>query len=262
MPSVGGGLPAIERILVGENPRSGIANWGNLPNDRPMHTPVEIAGERLELFASRAAFWPAGDGGGGVLFVADTHFGKAASFRAAGVPVPEQTTGVDLERLGGLLTQTGAAHLVVLGDLLHARSGRTPDVFNALDTWRAAHASTRITLVRGNHDASAGDPPATLDITCVDAGLRAGPFRLVHEPSESDDAYTLAGHVHPGHRISGRGKGGGGGATLACFHLGRRLGVLPAFGVFTGLGRVRRSTHDRVFVITPEGVLEAPSTKR
>jgi metallophosphoesterase superfamily enzyme len=33
------------------------------------------------------------------LFVADVHFGKAAAFRAGGVPLPRGSTATDLERL-------------------------------------------------------------------------------------------------------------------------------------------------------------------
>src|SRR5262249_50769057 len=44
---------------------------------------VEIAGERVTLLAERAAYWQRTR----TLLVADTHFGKAATFRAAGIPV-------------------------------------------------------------------------------------------------------------------------------------------------------------------------------
>ena len=43
---------------------------------------MELAGERLLLCAERGVYWHTRR----MLLVADPHFGKAASFRAAGVP--------------------------------------------------------------------------------------------------------------------------------------------------------------------------------
>ena len=49
---------------------------------------VHVAGEDLLLLPEKAVYWPAEQ----MLIVADIHFGKAASFRALGVPVPRGTT--------------------------------------------------------------------------------------------------------------------------------------------------------------------------
>jgi metallophosphoesterase superfamily enzyme len=43
--------------------------------------------------------------------------------------------------------------------------------------------------------------------------------------------------------------------TLPCFWLGKRHGVLPAFGAFTGSAVVRPSRGDQVFVIAEQEVL-------
>lgn len=50
---------------------------------------IALHGERIDLLPERAAWWPAAR----TLFVADAHLGKAAVFRARGLPVPEATTG-------------------------------------------------------------------------------------------------------------------------------------------------------------------------
>ena len=47
-------------------------------------TVAEVAGERLVLLPEMAAYWERA----GTLLVADPHFGKAAAFRAAGIPEP------------------------------------------------------------------------------------------------------------------------------------------------------------------------------
>src|ERR671921_286637 len=50
---------------------------------------------------------------------------------------------------------------------------------------------------------------------------------LRHEPVNSTDGYGLAGHVHPGLTLVGRGLQR---ETLPCFIIGRNAALLPAFG--------------------------------
>jgi DNA ligase-associated metallophosphoesterase len=151
-----------------------------------------LAGERMLLLAQRALYWPRER----TLFVADVHLGKAAAFRAGGVPVPRGATASDLSRLTALLAGTGARRLVVLGDLLHAAAGRVATLDAAFLRWRASHGAIEMTLVRGNHDTHAGDPPDGWRICVV-----AAPFLLCHEPCEPPTGYALCGHVHPGVRL-------------------------------------------------------------
>ena len=99
-----------------------------------------------------------------MLFIADLHLGKAATYRALGQPVPSGTTGANLQRLSQLIAHYQPAQLVFLGDFLHAAQARTPTLLAALADWRAAHPDLACTLVRGNHDSRAGDPPAELEI--------------------------------------------------------------------------------------------------
>ncbi len=185
-------------------------------------------GGRLQLWPHKAAFDPDLR----LLLVADAHIGKAVSFRRLGVPVPEATTAEALTRLDSLLDATGARHIAFLGDLLHSAHAHAAGTMAAVATWRARHAAIDLTLVRGNHDAHAGDPPAALGVQVVDGPWRTGPWALLHQPGEVDGAYALAGHVHPGAALGGRAHDR---LRLPCFHFGPRCGVLPAFGPFTGL---------------------------
>ena len=197
---------------------------------------------RLHLLPERAAHDP----DLGLLLVADAHIGKAVSFRRLGVPVPAGTTQRALQGLSRLVQATGARHLVFLGDLLHsARAQRSP-ALDDLRTWRLAHAALDITLVRGNHDAHAGDPPAALGIACIDGPWRVGPWALQHQPASVPGAYALAGHVHPGVLLRGRAHQR---LRLPCFHFGTQGGVLPAFGPFTGLHCLPRQAGDRLFAV-------------
>ena len=210
---------------------------------------VEVAGERLVLLPERAAFWPRR----ATLLVADAHFGKAATFRAAGLPVPAGTSGEGLARLDAMLERMDARRIVFLGDLLHAREGRAPRTLDALASWRRRHAAIDVLLVRGNHDRRAGDPPAESGIACVDPPLPDVPFSFVHHPSPAEGAYVLAGHLHPGIRVQGA---GGLRAQIPCFWFGVHVGVLPAFGGFTGMHLVEPAPGDQVFGLAGDALVE------
>jgi DNA ligase-associated metallophosphoesterase len=209
---------------------------------------ITVAGEPVVLLADRALWLPERH----TVVVADLHWGKAAAFRAAFVPLPSGTTAGDLTRLTHVLHATAATTLVVLGDLLHARAGRHADTLATIAAWRDAHSALDITLVRGNHDAHAGDPPESLRITCVDAPYAFGPFIGVHEPEERTHGYVLSGHLHPCVSVRGRGRQH---VKLAAFVFGPRVGVLPAFSSFTGTGMYEPSPDDRLFVIADRDVI-------
>ncbi|MDQ2890558.1 MAG: ligase-associated DNA damage response endonuclease PdeM [Gemmatimonadota bacterium] len=209
---------------------------------------IQVAGETLVLLPEGAAFWRQQL----TLLVADLHWGKAAVFRAAGIPVPAGTTSESVRRLDMLVKRTNARRVVFLGDLLHAKSGRSSDMFLALGEWSASLDGVELLLVRGNHDRRAGDPPPELRIVCVDAPHLAPPFVFAHHPGVSPDGYVLAGHVHPGVRLYGPARQS---ERLPCFVIGTRGGILPAFGAFTGLGLIEPAEGDRIFVIAEDRVL-------
>ena len=218
---------------------------------------VVWAGEALVLLPERALWWPARR----TLFIADLHLGKAATFRAAGQPVPAGTTQRNLARLDALIAQHGVQHLVVLGDFLHAEQSRTPVLLAALADWRARHAALHITLVRGNHDSRAGDPPASLGIAIVDEPHLVAPFACCHHPQAHATHFVLAGHVHPACLLFGAGRDR---LRLPCFVVDAGQAdqagqaVLPAFGEFTGGWRVAPAPGRRLYAVGDGGVWPLP----
>ena len=203
---------------------------------------VEIAGDRVVLLPERVAYWERRQ----TLLVADPHFGKAAAFRAAGVPVPRGTTTGSLIRLDAALERTGASRVVFLGDFLHAREGREAETTRVVGEWRSRNASIDMLLVRGNHDKRAGDPGPEIDIACVDGPVAEPPFVFTHKPLVSDAGYVICGHVHPAARLTGPGRES---ARLPCFWIRPDVAVLPAFGEFTGVADISAEAGDRVWVI-------------
>lgn len=215
---------------------------------------VEVAGEPLRLLPERAAYRERTR----TLLVADAHFGKAAAFRALGVPVPEATTLDGLRRLDAMLARTGARRIVFLGDYLHAREGRAPATLEALARWHERHADVELLLVRGNHDRGAGDPPRESGVRCVEAPLVEPPFVLAHHPTVSPDGFVIAGHLHPAAALEGPGRQR---ERLPCFWLGERGMVLPAFGDFTGLAEIEAKRGDRVWVVAGREVVQVAAER-
>ncbi|TFF09618.1 ligase-associated DNA damage response endonuclease PdeM [Pseudomonas sp. BCA14] len=208
---------------------------------------ITLEKEELWLLADKAIYWPARR----CLLIADAHFGKASAYRSLGQPVPQGTTRENLTKLEHLLATFACEQVIFLGDFLHGPGSHASGTLGALRAWRERHPHLSMTLIRGNHDKRAGDPPADLRIEVVAEPLLMGPFALQHEPDAHASHHVLAGHVHPVYRLRGKGRQS---LRLACFRIGRRISLLPAFGAFTGGYSVTSSDDEQVFVIADQNV--------
>lgn len=213
------------------------------------HLAIDIAGAEIWLLADKAAYYPAK----ATLLIADAHFGKAAAYRSLGQPVPHGTTQTNLQRLNALLADYPCQHLIFLGDFLHAPESHAAETLAALHRWREQHSTMPITLIRGNHDKRAGDPPSSLRINVVPEPLMLGPFALQHEPDPHPTQVVLAGHVHPSYRLFGRGRQR---LRLPCFYVLPHMAILPAFGEFTGGMNIERAQDSRVYVVGDGAIWE------
>ena len=217
-------------------------------------TAVNKPAPDILLLPGRAALVPASR----TLLVADLHLGKAATFRRAGIPIPEGSAQRDLERLEQLVRGYNVRRLIVLGDLFHAKGGCTPQVFAEFAELRARVADTAVVLVLGNHDRAIGRLPASLGIDACLPALDEPPFHFVHEPAtdmttSNRDLFTVAGHLHP--TVSIRSPSGD---RLAdrCFVAETSVLVLPAFGSFTGGHRVDPAESMRLWIARDVGVVD------
>ncbi|MEP7062526.1 MAG: ligase-associated DNA damage response endonuclease PdeM [Betaproteobacteria bacterium] len=213
--------------------------------------PFVLGGEPVELHAMRALYWPRER----KLFVADVHLGKAAALRAGGIPLPRGATASDLARLSALIGATGAATLVVLGDFLHAASGRVDALDIAFRAWRLRHAGVTMILVRGNHDSHAGDPPAAWQVDVVGEPYPWPPFLGCHHPAQPRSGYALCGHIHPGVSVGGPAEPS---VRMPCFVLGPRRAILPAFGRLTGLAPMAFENGDIIVAIAGQRLVRLP----
>ena len=203
---------------------------------------IDTHGEQLICLPEHALFWPRER----TLFVADVHLGKAASFRAAGVPVPSGHSSFDLDRLSRLLNLHKVARLVILGDLVHTETSYTTALDHNFRTFRARHNDVDIVLVRGNHDRHAGEAPVEWGLHAVAEPYALGPFQCCHEPEIAQGlGFELAGHLHPALRMQSAREG----ITLPCFWQHAHGLVLPAFGSLTGKFRVRLKPGESAIVV-------------
>ena len=154
------------------------------------------------------------------LLLADTHFGKAAHFRKAGIPVPESIHLDDFHRISNLLDKTGASTVIFLGDLFHSESNES--WFTLLE-FIELFPQLNFHLVMGNHDIL----PETL-----------------YQGS------TLK--IHPGIVIR---KSSIQKFRLPAFYYKNNTLIMPAFGQFTGLYSMDLNTAECVMVATPEKVI-------
>ena len=152
------------------------------------------------------------------LVVADYHAGIERSLRREGVEL-DDAAGSRRQRLLGLVAQTGADRLVVLGDIVSSiGEPRGPERAELSALLKAL--SVPVTLVKGNHDGDirpALDALDTLDAGAVTvtqpSGVRLGPVGFAHGHTwpAADvlgaDVVCL-GHEHPLVRLTD-GVGGG-----------------------------------------------------
>lgn len=223
---------------------------------------IQWANQEMRLLPERALFIVDSQ----TLVIADPHFGKAATFRAGGIPVPSGTTAATLQRLDACMLRFEVLSLVVLGDFFHAKPGRSDAMLEALLAWRNTHAAVDVTVVRGNHDSHAGDPPSALQVRCVDGPCLRHGVDLEHgheqgatAETESLARPTLSGHIHPQVILRDRDHTR---LRCPCFAVTANRIVLPAFGAFTGGHSIRSREWDRVFAIGPDRVIEVPAGPR
>jgi DNA ligase-associated metallophosphoesterase len=210
----------------------------------------------LALLPQRAV-WSAAER---TLFVADVHIGKAATFRAAGLPAPTGTTRENLARLDALIEMLQPKTIVALGDLFHAREAYRDASKREFLAWRGRHARLAIRLVLGNHDAHAGAPPDELGLEVVSEPHTFGVIKCRHHPLETADLagpYVLAGHAHPVTRLRGPAHDS---VRLPCFVMRGRQLILPAFGEFTGGRVVEADAETALCIIAGEQCLYAEMT--
>lgn len=200
-----------------------------------------IKGEELLLHPQRACFW----NNKSTLILSDLHLGKAGHFRKHGIPISKQVHITDLSFLDQLIDELKVNRVLLLGDLFHSLENlEWLDFINFMEK----HSTTEFILVQGNHDILEKYP----DRLKVLPKLIEAPFSFTHI-RERDNFYNISGHIHPGVTIRGRARQG---ITMPCFLFSKEHAILPAFGQFTGIKKIKPLKTDRVFAIADRQIVE------
>lgn len=215
-----------------------------------------LRGQTLTLLPERAIFWQDKK----YLLLSDTHLGKAGHFRKHGAPIPRAIHDKDLAILTDLVARWSPETLVILGDLFHSTLNNE---WLDFERWLGQHTQLSVVLVKGNHDILPEVVYQHSNLTVHQENWEVGPFLLTHQPiaepvlhqgglhfpkytDDPEQPYNLAGHIHPGVRVN---IGMGQRVKLSCFFFTNRIGLLPAFGQFTGCASMRADANDCVFAV-------------
>lgn len=209
---------------------------------------LRIQNQTIELLPEKALFWKEE----AILAVSDLHLGKTATFRKAGIPVPDTVMLSDLEKLNSLLESRKAARLIIAGDFLHHPSGLTELTISIIEKW-LARCPCPVDLVLGNHDrALKSIDHANWKINIHEKALFLRPFAFSHIDTDFSGFFTWSGHIHPQIIIGDRRKM----IRLPCFLLQENAGLLPAFSSFAGGFSIKKTPGDRIFAIAESSVIE------
>lgn len=205
---------------------------------------IEFGGESIELNPLRCAFIRREK----MLLLADLHLGKAAHFRRHGLAVPGEAHAADYARIDLLLSAYQPERILILGDLFH--SAHNPD-WETFSRFIARRNADRWMLVEGNHDILSGQDYLDAGITLLGEAWYHGGICYRHEPAAMDTP-VIAGHIHPGAAIAGRGRQR---LRLPCFHISGQTLTLPAFGALTGLFTVhKQQASDLIYAIAGDRI--------
>lgn len=206
---------------------------------------IELEKEKLVLLGEKAIYWSKHE----LLLIADLHLGKVNHFRRSGIPVPSQSNDQNIARLINLLQSHSIKRVLFMGDLFHSHYNPSWENFG---TFIRSFPEIVFDLVIGNHDIMSEHQYEKYGINIFKNPLGIGPFVISHEPLADFNGYNLAGHIHPGVLLRGKGKQG---IRLPCFYFSMNQGLLPAFGEFTGLHKLSVKKEDRVFPIVEGKVI-------
>lgn len=225
-----------------------------------------VAGQTLWLSPSRIIYWEEEK----ALIISDLHFGKTGHFRKSGIAIPQSAFRNDMQRLFEQVQHFQPGKIIIVGDMFHSNANKELDFFLK---WRNDHAHVEIILVKGNHDILQTDWYEQSCIQLTNPSLYIKEFCFIHDlaifqnpgmPAGSapmipsvqktkPDHYFFTGHIHPGILIRGLGKQS---LRFPCFYFGEQYAILPAFGNFTGLSLIEPSSHENVFAIVENKIIQ------
>lgn len=209
---------------------------------------LKLRNQTCHLLAEKAVFWEEQK----TLILADIHIGKGTVFRKAGIPIPQGIMDDDLLSITSLIDRYNVKKCIIVGDLIHAKSGLSEDVKKKFSDW-LNKTTCEVHLVLGNHDKPLlKSLPSEWLLHIHVEGLLIEPFYFSHHPIPHEVWFVWSGHLHPKVEISDKYDR----LVLRCFQVFKDLCVLPAFGFFTGGMLVKKSKDCKIYAIADDSVIE------
>lgn len=186
------------------------------------------------------------------LIIADLHLGKTQHFRKHGFYLPQKSAEKDYERLRFLIQSLNPKRIILLGDLFHSSFNHEWNVFCEFVN---AFKQVEFILILGNHDILEEKQYMRICSRIIKNTLEEGDIIFSHHPLEKipKGKYALAGHIHPGIVLHGKGKQY---VKLPCFYYAGNQLILPAFGSLTGLQLITPERESKIYVVTANIVME------
>lgn len=209
---------------------------------------IQLGKENYILLNEKALFRSAD----ATLIIADLHLGKAQHFRKHGLYLPQKSAEKDYERMGFLIQSLHPKRIILLGDLFHSSFNQEWNLFcNFVNSFK----KTEFILVLGNHDILEEKYYTTICSRIIKDTLEEGDVIFSHHPLKKvpKGKYSIAGHIHPGVVLYGKGKQH---VKLPCFYYSGNQLIIPAFGSLTGLQVIVPEKESKVYVVTSNIVME------
>lgn len=196
---------------------------------------IRLNDEPLTLDPSGALWWPRRQ----TLVLADIHFEKGSSYAKYGTFLPPYDSRSMLTRIAKLQVRYRPERVIALGDSFHDRNADTRFDDAERETLAAIVAAQDWVWIAGNHDP---EPPAWLSGMRAEE-LRADGLLFRHDPSAVAPPGEIAGHLHPCHTVSRRGRS----LRRRCFVADGMRMVMPAFGAYAGGLDLNEDVFERLF---------------
>lgn len=208
---------------------------------------IQWGSEKLQLLPDKCIYLPKHR----ALLIADPHFGKAAHFRKAGIPVSENVHINDFLKIQKVLGEYPSQSVYFLGDLFHSDWNTS---WNDLESFLDFFPDTTFHLIKGNHDILPDSIYRSGIWQVHESTLVIGELLLSHEPLVHIPAglLNICGHIHPGVYLKGKGRQQ---LTAACFFHHNNQLIMPAFGRFTGLAKMKGQIGDIAYVVADKKVI-------
>lgn len=208
---------------------------------------LTVCNQTIQLFPERAAFWKEEK----ALIVADIHIGKTSTMQNYGLAIPEGTMENDLRKLKNLILSTNAKKCIIVGDLIHTKTGLSPRVQEYFKKW-VNESNCIVELIIGNHDkALIKALPTDWNLEIHQEVIKIGPFCFSHFPKPESGYFVWSGHIHPVFLV----KSSFDKITLRCFHFEKNQAILPAFSDFVGGSYVKKTITSQIFVIADDEII-------